>query len=66
MGGGVMKHLPLLDMIKPKVIECLAGYIAHPTVLEAIDAFIVRPGLGDDSGICGALALAEQAINNER
>ncbi|NMD31517.1 MAG: fructokinase, partial [Chloroflexi bacterium] len=31
-------------------------------VLEHMDAYIVHPGLGNRSGVVGALALAQQAL----
>ena len=66
IGGGVMKHESLLSKIHPKVIALLNGYIKHKTILEDIENYIVAPGLGDQSGICGAIALAELAENNIR
>jgi predicted NBD/HSP70 family sugar kinase len=39
------------------------GYIASPALeAEGIDTFIVPPRLGDDAGICGAMALAHDRI----
>jgi len=62
MGGGVMKREELLGKIQERVPNLLNGYIQHPMILEHIDELIVRPGLGGDSGICGAIALAEKAF----
>lgn len=43
--------------------ETLAGYVQAPAVGEpGIDDFIVPPGLGDDAGVCGAIALAHDAL----
>jgi len=61
MGGGVMKQKHLLSKIHPKVQAILNGYIKHPTILNDIENYIVAPGLGGQAGICGAIALAEQA-----
>lgn len=61
MGGGVMRQDHLLEKIRPKVIENLAGYVKNKTVIDNIDSYVVAPGLGEDSGVCGALALAEKA-----
>ena len=36
----------------------LAGYVQHKTILSDINNYIVLPGLGSESGICGALQLA--------
>jgi fructokinase len=39
--------------------EVLNGYIASPALEgDAADPFIVPPSLGDDAGVCGAIALA--------
>ena len=39
--------------------EVLNGYIASPALeVDAADPFIVPPSLGDDAGVCGAIALA--------
>ena len=60
IGGGVMKQPNLLSRVHPKVVDLLSGYIKHDTILKNIDKYIVLPGLGLNSGICGAIALAER------
>lgn len=41
----------------------LNGYIASPALEEpGIDRFVVPPELGDDAGVCGAIALAHDAL----
>lgn len=62
MGGGVMKQLQLFPLIRDYVKKYLNGYVSSNTILEEIDNYIVSPGLGDDSGIKGALALAKIAV----
>lgn len=62
MGGGVMKQLQLFPLIRSYVKKYLNGYVSSNNILEEIDNYIVPPGLGDDSGIKGALALAKIAI----
>lgn len=58
MGGGV-SHLPGIHAAtNRKLIEMMAGYAIQP---EHQAGFVVLPGLGDDAGIVGALALAESA-----
>lgn len=54
MGGGVMKQQQLFPLIREKLSEYVNGYL----VLPDLDQYIVPPGLGDDAGITGALALA--------
>ncbi|MED5053081.1 ROK family protein [Anoxybacillus rupiensis] len=62
VGGGVMKQTQLLPAVRRYVIDFLNGYIQHEAILQHIDEYVVRPGLGDNAGICGALALAKQAL----
>lgn len=64
IGGGVMKQPDLLVRVRSKVIALLNGYIKQPAILENIDKYIVLPGLGLNSGICGAIALAEREFKD--
>jgi fructokinase len=59
LGGGVMKQLQLFPLIREKVLQKLAGYIASPVITEKINQYIVPPGLGPRSGVLGAIALAQ-------
>ena len=61
MGGGVMEQLQLFPLIHRKVQELLNGYVQSPAILDEIDNYIVPPGLGNRSGISGAIALAQRA-----
>lgn len=46
--------------------EIIAGYIASPALSESgIAEFIVPPELGDDAGVCGAIALAQEALGGK-
>lgn len=58
LGGGVMHQQMLYPMIRAKVLDYLGGYVQSSTLLEDIENYIVSPGLGDNAGIVGALALA--------
>ncbi|MBB6283651.1 ROK family protein [Geobacillus subterraneus] len=62
VGGGVMKQTHVLPLVRRYVQERLGGYIQHEAVLQHIDQYIVLPGLGDNAGISGALALAAAAM----
>lgn len=67
IGGSVRKAGRLgqerfFQMIREGVQVNLNGYIVSPTLQEEIDSFIVEPLLGDDAGVCGAMALAQRAI----
>lgn len=61
VGGGVMEQRHLFPLVRRKVQTLLNGYIQKREILEAIDDFIVPPGLGNRAGVLGAIALAEMA-----
>jgi len=63
LGGGVLQQAHLFPMVRQKVPELLNGYVRSPAILKSIDRYIVPPGLGDRSGIFGAIALAQQAVS---
>lgn len=58
IGGGVMHQPHLFPMVREKVQKLLNGYLQIPAILQAIDLYIVPPGLGGEAGVKGALALA--------
>ncbi len=62
LGGGVMQREFLFPKIRRRVRELLNDYVAHKSVSENIDNYIVPPGLGNQSGSLGAIALATLAI----
>jgi fructokinase len=66
MGGGVMEQAHLFPLIRRKVQNFLNGYVQSPVILEQIDDYIVPPGLGNRAGVLGAIALAEQAVEEAR
>jgi fructokinase len=61
LGGGVMEHSSLLEMIRARLQELLAGYLETPALSEDIGSYLVAPALGDRAGVLGAIALAENA-----
>ncbi len=67
LGGGVRKggklgEAAFFDAMRRHYRAVLAGYIAAPELdPERISGFLVSPELGDNAGVCGALALAEDA-----
>ena len=61
LGGGVMEQIQLLPLIRREVQTLLNGYLQIPETQEHIDDYIVRPGLGNRSGVLGAIALAKQS-----
>lgn len=60
MGGGVMEQGHLFPLIRSKVQKLLNGYLQVPMILDDINEYIVPPGLGNRSGVLGAIALADQ------
>jgi fructokinase len=61
LGGGVMQREFLFPRVRRRVRELLNGYVSSKSLLENIDSYIVPPGLGNQSGSLGAIALAMQA-----
>jgi fructokinase len=60
LGGGVMQQKQLFPIIIENVVNMLNGYIQHENLLTNIEDYIVPPELGDNAGLCGALALAKR------
>lgn len=58
IGGGVMKQKGLFPLIQEKVKQNLNNYVQSKEI-EDLDSYIVSPGLGDDAGLLGAIALAK-------
>ena len=61
-GGGVMKAPGLIEEVRRRTLARLNGYISHPRLDAGLETYIVTPGLGDDAGITGAIALGRQAL----
>lgn len=67
VGGGVRKagrlgQREFFRLLRLRTRESLAGYVSSPALdAEAVDGYVVPPGLGDDAGVCGAIALAQLA-----
>ncbi len=61
LGGGVMQQSQLFPMVRFKVQAILNEYIQAEEIIRGIDTYIVPPGLGSQSGVLGAIALAMQA-----
>jgi fructokinase len=62
LGGGVMHQRQLFPLIREEVRRALNGYVSAAAVQEGIDDYIIAPGLGDNAGLCGAVALGLMAI----
>jgi fructokinase len=63
LGGGVMQREHLFPGIRKNLQEYVAGYIRVPELEDGIDDYVTPPGLGTRSGIAGAFALAERALD---
>ena len=69
LGGGVMQRDFLFPKVRNRVLELLNGYVSSKSLLDHIDEYIVPPGLGNQSGSMGAIALAmqlEESMNDPR
>lgn len=64
LGGGVGANPAILRRVRPALVASLAGYVDSPTITEHVEEFVVPPGLGGDSGVVGALALAQDLLRS--
>jgi fructokinase len=62
IGGGVMSKTLLYPLIRSQVLALVNNYVRAPQILEGIDHYIVPPWLGGHAGVLGALALAQQLV----
>jgi fructokinase len=63
LGGGVMDQPQLIPLIRSRLIHHLNGYLLVPELGRDFDQFIVQPGLGNRSGVLGALALGRLTLD---
>ncbi|URN94473.1 MAG: ROK family protein [Candidatus Pristimantibacillus lignocellulolyticus] len=63
LGGGVMHQEQLFPLIREQLQQNLNGYVQDPMILENIDQYVVAPGLGDNAGLCGAIAIGLLALD---
>lgn len=61
LGGGVMNQTQLFPLIRQNVKSFLNEYVQHSHILNCEDNYITNPGLGENSGLIGAFALALNA-----
>lgn len=65
LGGGVLNQEGLIEKVRIRVQQSLNGYVQARQILDQIDAYIVKPGLGDLAGVLGAVALAKRKFNQK-
>jgi fructokinase len=58
LGGGVMQQPHLFPLVHQETLRQLGGYVVSEAITDHISDYIVPPGLGQNAGILGALALA--------
>lgn len=63
--GGVMHQEELFPMVREKVKALLGDYISHEMIFDKMDEYIVRPALGEDPGILGAVKLGMLALQEK-
>lgn len=55
-----MQQTQLFPLIRRKVQALINGYVNDPAIADEVEDYIVSPALGSQSGVLGALALAQQ------
>lgn len=60
LGGGVMAHAGLLELVRTETERLLGGY--HLPASATLRDIIMAPKLGNDSGLLGALQLARRDL----
>jgi fructokinase len=64
LGGGVMGQRHLLPRVHEQTVAALHDYIQLPQIIDRMADYVVAPGLGESSGLMGALALADRAARS--
>ena len=62
LGGGVMQQAHLFPLIRQNFSQLMNNYVPRTEVTEQLDRYIQPPQLAGRSGVLGAIALAEQAL----
>ncbi len=63
LGGGVMGVEGLIERVRHKVRTAVNGYLPRAELSTNVDRYLVTPGLGTYSGVVGAFALAQRALD---
>lgn len=64
LGGGVMRQQHLFAKIRTQLLKKINTYVSTKE-LNAIDTYIVPPGLADHAGVNGAIALARRTYEKK-
>lgn len=59
--GGLLGETRFFEWVRQDVRDWLNGYIVSPALAGDMNEYIVAPSLGDDAGVCGAIALGLRA-----
>jgi fructokinase len=60
--GGQLGEEQFFRQIREALKAALNGYIVHPALNADIARYLVPPALGDNAGVCGAMALAQSHL----
>jgi len=64
LGGGVPSRRPfLIPMIRSRLEPRMGGYAGSDIIAAQLETLLVAPGLGDEAGPLGSLALALDALD---
>ncbi len=63
LGGGVAAADGLLDRVRDKVRTAVNGYLPREELRGDVAHYLVAPGLGSSSGVVGAFALGQRALD---
>lgn len=61
VGGGVLRQETLLPLVRKNIRELIYGFVLVPQLIGNTDSYIVSPALGQEAGVFGAIALAQQS-----
>jgi fructokinase len=60
LGGGVMQNPRLFPLVRRSLLNMLGGYVPALDSAEQMETYVVPPGLGGQSGVLGAIAMAQE------
>jgi fructokinase len=62
VGGGVLDHPGLLEMVRGRMEQMLGSYLRTPLLDAGLQKYLVGPALGDDAGVLGAISMAQSGL----